>query len=178
MDIKKSSGIILHPTALPGPFGIGDFGRECRDFIDMLENSGTKFWQVLPLGFTDELEYSPYSSKSSILGNPYLVSLDLIENVDITQEEINNFVDTTTNLYVNYSNVYESKKYVFERIAKQVNVEEIQYSKFLENENIRKHIVFITLSEATNENWTKWDKNFSVYSENIFASASNSPHGV
>ena len=76
MDIKRCSGLILHPTSLPSKYGIGDFGNSCFNFLDLLYDSKTTLWQVLPLGITDEVEYSPYSSKSSILGNPYLISLD------------------------------------------------------------------------------------------------------
>jgi len=80
MDIKRCSGLILHPTSLPSKYGIGDFGYSCFKFLDLLHDSKTTLWQVLPLGITDEVEYSPYSSKSSILGNPYLISLDDFEN--------------------------------------------------------------------------------------------------
>ena len=66
MDINKSSGLILHPTSLPSKYGIGDLGKESYEFIDLLSQSGTKIWQVLPLGITDNIEFSPYSSKSSI----------------------------------------------------------------------------------------------------------------
>ena len=76
MDIKKSSGLILHPSSLPGEYGIGDLGLNSYNFVDLLKSSKTNIWQVLPLGITDEIEYSPYSSKSSILGNPYLISIN------------------------------------------------------------------------------------------------------
>ena len=77
MDINKSSGLILHPSSMPGEYGIGELGSNCFEFIDLLKTSNTRIWQVLPLGITDEVEYSPYSSKSSILGNPYLISLNV-----------------------------------------------------------------------------------------------------
>ena len=80
MEIKRSSGLIFHPTSLPSNFGIGDLGESSYEFIDLLSDSGTKVWQVLPLGITDNVEYSPYSSKSSLLGNPYIVSLENLEN--------------------------------------------------------------------------------------------------
>ncbi|MDA9863322.1 4-alpha-glucanotransferase, partial [Acidimicrobiia bacterium] len=76
MDIKKSSGLIFHPTSLPGKHGIGNFGKNAKTFIDYLVETNTKIWQVLPLGPTDEKEYSPYSSPSSVLGNINLIDLD------------------------------------------------------------------------------------------------------
>ena len=50
MDINKSSGLILHPTSLPSSYGIGDLGKESYEFIDLLNQSKTEIWQVLPLG--------------------------------------------------------------------------------------------------------------------------------
>ena len=88
MDIKKSSGLIFHPTSLPSKYGIGDFGKDSYEFIDLLSSTGTKVWQVLPLGITDNVEYSPYSSKSSILGNPYIVSLENLENGLFKKEDL------------------------------------------------------------------------------------------
>ena len=54
MDIKKSSGLIFHPTSLPGKHGIGNFGENAKTFVDYLVETNTKIWQVLPLGPTDE----------------------------------------------------------------------------------------------------------------------------
>ena len=54
MDIKKSSGLILHPSSLPGEYGIGDLGYDSFNFVDLLKSSKTNIWQVLPLGITDE----------------------------------------------------------------------------------------------------------------------------
>ena len=88
MDIKKNSGIILHPTSLPGGVGIGDFGKNSYEFVDYLVETKTKVWQVLPLGPTDEIEYSPYSSPSSVLGNINLIDLtNLSSNEEIKIED-------------------------------------------------------------------------------------------
>ncbi len=58
-NFQRGGGILLHPTSLPGPFGIGDLGPSARKFIDFLAESGLTYWQVLPLGpVMDEL--SPY----------------------------------------------------------------------------------------------------------------------
>ena len=76
LDIKKSSGLIMHPTALPSKYGIGDFGNTSKEFIDFLDETSTNVWQVLPLGLTSLDEFSPYSSPSSILGNRYLIDID------------------------------------------------------------------------------------------------------
>lgn len=85
---ERASGILLHPTALPGPYGIGDLGNSAQNFIDLLQRSGQKIWQILPLGPTGYGD-SPYSSFSAFAGNPLLTSLEsLVANGDLTKEEI------------------------------------------------------------------------------------------
>lgn len=70
---KHESGILLHPTCLPGPYGIGDLGSHARRWIGVLRETRQALWQVLPLTPTHA---SPYQSRSSFAGNPLLISLD------------------------------------------------------------------------------------------------------
>ena len=72
LPLNRSSGILLHPTSLPGSFGIGDFGDEARAFVDFLAASGQSLWQVLPLGPTG-YGNSPYQSLSAFAGNTLLI---------------------------------------------------------------------------------------------------------
>lgn len=69
---ERSSGILLHPTSLPAPHGIGVIGSEAGDFIDFLKEAGVRYWQTLPLGPTGYGD-SPYQSFSAFAGNPYLI---------------------------------------------------------------------------------------------------------
>jgi 4-alpha-glucanotransferase len=73
MRFPRSSGVLLHPSSLPGRFGIGDLGPEAHAFVDFLAQTGQRFWQVLPLGPTGGMN-SPYQSHSSFAGNPLLIS--------------------------------------------------------------------------------------------------------
>ncbi|MFP3897842.1 MAG: 4-alpha-glucanotransferase [Dehalococcoidia bacterium] len=76
----RASGILLHPTSLPGGSGIGDLGREAYHFADFLADSGQRLWQVLPLGPTG-YGNSPYQCPSVFAGNPLLISLErLVED--------------------------------------------------------------------------------------------------
>jgi 4-alpha-glucanotransferase len=76
MSSQRASGILLHPTSLPSRYGIGDLGRSAYDFIDFLEGSGQKLWQILPLGPTG-YEHSPYIMNfSTFAGNPLMICLD------------------------------------------------------------------------------------------------------
>lgn len=84
MSFERSSGILLHPTSLPGPYGIGDLGPNAYAFIDKLSESHTKLWQVLPLGPTGYGD-SPYQCFSAFAGNPYLISLDVLMDWEILE---------------------------------------------------------------------------------------------
>ncbi len=77
MNFERSAGILLHPTSLPGPYGIGDLGPEAYHWVDFLTDSQTSLWQVLPLGPTGYGD-SPYQCFSAFAGNPYLVSPQLL----------------------------------------------------------------------------------------------------
>jgi 4-alpha-glucanotransferase len=77
MRFPRASGILLHPTSIPGPFGVGDLGPEAYHFVDFLADAGQKVWQVLPLGPTG-FEHSPYQSLSAFAGNPLLISLEKV----------------------------------------------------------------------------------------------------
>ncbi len=68
----RKSGILLHPSSLPGPYGIGDLGDEAYRFADWLESTGQSLWQVLPLGENGVCN-SPYMSYSAFAGNPLLI---------------------------------------------------------------------------------------------------------
>ena len=82
-------GVLLHPSSLPGPFGIGDIGPQARRFVDWLADAGARVWQVLPLcppgGPKDDI---PYASWAALAGNPQLISLeDLVDDGLLTSKE-------------------------------------------------------------------------------------------
>src|ERR1700728_1740176 len=72
---QRASGVLLHPSSLPGPHGSGDLGGEARRFVDFLAAAAQRWWQMLPVGPPGYGE-SPYSAESTFAGNPLLVSLD------------------------------------------------------------------------------------------------------
>ena len=88
----RSSGILMHISSLPGPYGIGTMGKRAFEFVDFLASSGQSIWQILPLtptGYGD----SPYQSCSTFAGNHYLIDLDtLVEENLLKKEEIENEV--------------------------------------------------------------------------------------
>src|ERR1043166_4554947 len=73
----RSAGVLLHPTSLPGPFGIGDLGPAAYAWVDALVKARQAWWQILPLGPTGFGD-SPYQAFSAFAGNPYLISPELL----------------------------------------------------------------------------------------------------
>ena len=84
----RVSGILVHPTSFPSPYGIGDLGKGAYEFIDFLEKSGQHLWQILPLGPTGFGD-SPYQGFSSFAGQPLIISIDnLIELELLTEKDL------------------------------------------------------------------------------------------
>src|SRR5258705_4487944 len=88
MTNTRKSGLLLHPTSLPGRWGIGDLGAPAYTFVDFLVAAGQQLWQVMPLGPTGYGD-SPYQGFSAFAGNPLLISLEglhtegLLTNADL-----------------------------------------------------------------------------------------------
>ncbi|NOY12835.1 MAG: 4-alpha-glucanotransferase [Deltaproteobacteria bacterium] len=88
MGDQRRSGILLHPSSLPGPQPIGTLGQEAYDFVDWLVAAGQSVWQILPLGPTG-YGNCPYSCYSAFAGNPLLINLDkLVELGDLHKDEL------------------------------------------------------------------------------------------
>ncbi len=82
ISLPRSSGILLHPTSLPGRYGIGDLGAGAYRFVDWLAAQGQSIWQVLPLGPTSYGD-SPYQTLSAFAGNSNMISLDRLVDADL-----------------------------------------------------------------------------------------------
>ena len=84
---KRKSGILLHITSLPGNEGIGTLGKEAYRFVDFLQESGQKLWQILPLGPAGAGS-SPYQCYSAFAGNPLMIDLEFLSEEGLISEEI------------------------------------------------------------------------------------------
>lgn len=82
----RTSGILLHITSLPSPYGIGTLGKAAYDFADFLERAGQKRWQILPVGHTG-FGNSPYQAFSAFAGNPYMIDLDFLRRDGLLKRE-------------------------------------------------------------------------------------------
>ena len=122
---ERSSGILLHPTSLPGKYGIGSLGKEAYKFVDFLKKANQKLWQIFPLGPTGYGD-SPYQCFSTFAGNPYLIDFDLlIEQNLLTEEDLRDVDFGGNEEYIDYGAIY-NQKYPLLRKA---------YENFKANEN-------------------------------------------
>lgn len=108
---KRGSGILLHMTSLPSPYGIGDLGTDAYNFVDFLAETGQSFWQILPLNQTNAAYgNSPYSSFSAFAGNHLLISPErLVRNGFLSESDIQN-VPEFSDSRVNYDEVAKFKE--------------------------------------------------------------------
>ena len=114
MIFSRASGILLHPTSLPGDFGIGDLGSEAFKFIDFLVESSQSYWQILPLGPTGYGD-SPYQCFSAFAGNTLLISPEkLVEDALVSASEIEDHPEFTDHK-VNYGEVNDWKNQLLSR---------------------------------------------------------------
>ncbi|HTG13672.1 MAG TPA: 4-alpha-glucanotransferase, partial [Blastocatellia bacterium] len=114
MSFPRASGILLHPTSLPGRFGIGDLGGEAYSFVDFLVESEQSLWQVLPLGPTGYAD-SPYQGLSAFAGNTLMISPQrLVEEGLLTGDDVERVPRSRADR-VNFGRVIEYKKSLLEK---------------------------------------------------------------
>lgn len=111
MRFPRRSGILLHPTSLPGPYGMGEIGPQARRFVDRLAAMKQSLWQILPLGPTGYAD-SPYQSLSTFAGNPLWISIELLAREGlVARSQIARF-PTFPDSYVDYGNVIPARQKV------------------------------------------------------------------
>ncbi|MCD8021386.1 MAG: 4-alpha-glucanotransferase [Clostridiales bacterium] len=111
---KRLSGILLHPTSLPGDYGIGDLGPEAYRFVDFLSESHQHIWQTLPLGPSGN-HNSPYQCYSSFAGQPLLISPELLKKDGFLSEDDLMDVPNFPEDHVDYTQVKEYKGKLFQK---------------------------------------------------------------
>ena len=124
----RQSGILMHITSLPGPYGIGTMGKPAWDFIDFLKAAGQSLWQILPLSPTGYGD-SPYQSCSAYAGNHYLIDLSaLIQQGLLTEEDLAAVNWCSSENRVDYGILYQNRlkilKLAYSRFADWVKLEE------------------------------------------------------
>ena len=113
-SFPRASGILLHPTSLPGEFGIGDLGPEAYKFVDLLADAKQRYWQILPLGPTGYGD-SPYQCFSAFAGNPLMISPErLIDDALIADGDLAGMPEFVAHK-VDFGAVYKWKNQLLEK---------------------------------------------------------------
>jgi len=113
--MERGSGVLLHISSLPSPYGIGSLGKAAYDFAGFLHAAGQKYWQLLPLGPTSYGD-SPYQSFSAFAGNPYFIDLDtLVRDGLLAQSELDSLDWGGSPRYVDYGKIYKNRFAVLEK---------------------------------------------------------------
>jgi 4-alpha-glucanotransferase len=164
MHFPRSAGILLHPTSLPGRWGIGDLGKASYEFVDRLVESKQALWQVLPLGPTGYGD-SPYQCFSAFAGNPLLISLEQLKEAgDIDADDLNDAPEFPENR-VDYGAVISFKFAVLNRAARNFHTyasgeRKADFQRFCEENAywLDDFTLFMALKDAHNgAAWNTWE---------------------
>ena len=147
----RSSGVLLHISSLPSPYGIGTMGREAFRFVDFLKRSGQRYWQILPICPTAYGD-SPYQSFSSFAGNPYFIDLDVLRQKKLlTKEEIDAAGLPAEPGRVDYGEQYNRRypllRKAYERFAEKLTTEFIEFCRE-ERAWLHDYALFMALKNA------------------------------
>ena len=170
----RESGILMPVSSLPGPYGIGCFGKEAEKFVDFLAAAGQKIWQILPLSPTGYGD-SPYQSCSAFAGNPYFIDLDALKAEGLlTAAQLKAEPWGKDPLAVDYGTLYTSR-YKILRAAyaawrKQCEglhgcaryYPDAYYAFTLENEDwLEDYALYMALKTANGmKSWTEWPREY------------------
>ncbi len=163
----RESGILMHITSLPAPYGIGTMGKSAYRFVDFLEKAGQSYWQILPLtptGYGD----SPYQSFSACAGNHYLIDLDtLVEEGLLRAEEVTSVNWGTDPQRVDYGTMYDRRTEVL-KTAWSRFVPDAAYEAFLEENRdwLEDYAIFMALKNAMGGKiWLDWPEELKCHDE-------------
>ena len=149
MKFTRKSGILLHPTSLPGTYGIGTIGEYAYKFVDWLVDAGQALWQILPLGPTGYGD-SPYASFSTFAGNPLIIDLDkLVEKGWATKADIKPAEYIKKDGNVDFGSVVWWKIPILKKAAK----------NFLENATVQDKKLYADFCKAKKN----WLEDFSLF---------------
>ena len=165
MRFERSSGILLHPTSMPGSFGIGDLGEDAYKFVDVLAACQQQLWQICPLGPTGYGD-SPYQCFSAFAGNPLLINLELLVKQGFLSQEDLKVPGKFDAHSVDYGPVIECKtallKKAYHTYVTAATAEQRQgYEKFCQAEKswLEDYALFMALKEHHNGAvWNTWEK--------------------
>ena len=174
--LTRTSGILLHPTSLPSPYGIGDLGKAAYDFIDFLEKAGQHLWQILPLTPTG-YGNSPYSSFSAFAGQPLLISPEHLEKMGLLEEwELDTAPENNEDL-VEYDKVSKWKTQIFKLAFSRFEMKEDkelkkQYRQFVKENTywLNDYAIYMACRDMQGQKeWFKWDEKYRKSTQKVKA---------
>lgn len=163
MDLfsQRTSGVLMHPTSLPGPYECGDIGPEAFKFIDFLAASKQSWWQMLPVNPIGP-GFSPYSTPGSLAGEPLLISIDGLVKSGWLPAKVAKQAQTTSRERVNYQQAVKVKTPLF-RLAfdtfrkSKANLDELNVFAHANSAWLEDYVLFVTLCEKYGtKNWSEW----------------------
>ena len=163
---QRRSGILLHPTSLPGPQPVGSLGKEAFRFVDALVTAGQSIWQILPLGPTGYGD-CPYSCFSAFAGNPLLIDLQaLAANGDLAEKDLPEF--TVSSGEANFGAAYREQWPLLQRAyenftAAATEQRRTAFAGFCEEQQswLNAYALFRALSdEQQNAHWQQWPEQY------------------
>jgi 4-alpha-glucanotransferase len=164
----RDCGILLHPTCLPGPFGIGDIGPSAINWIHLLADAQQNIWQILPMnpsGYGD----SPYQGLSASAANPILISPEQLYTEGLLSADELELLKVPASAQINYSLVYKNKKRMTSMAASRFfNTDQSdplykRYLKFVQHSSgwLSEYALFYALKEKhAGVSWTDWPAKF------------------
>lgn len=159
MRFNRKSGVLLHPTSLPSKYGIGDLGKEAYEFIDFLNKSKQRLWQILPLGPVGFGE-SPYQSFSAFAGNTILISIDkMIDKNLLTLQEVQPIPDFSTS-QVDFEAVKKYKQGLFKLAFNRFDSSSEELLNFIKENAfwLEEYAFFMALKEHFGGvAWNEWE---------------------
>lgn len=158
----RKSGILMHLSSLPSPYGIGTMGLAAREFIDFLKDSGQKCWQLLPICPTSYGD-SPYQSYSTFAGNPYFIDLDELEQIGLLDKADYAEVDwESAPNDINFGVMYEKRYPILRKAADRfLENPSHEFEDFCEKNKfwLEDFALFMALKDAHGgAPWSEWTK--------------------
>ena len=171
---ERLSGILLHPTSLPSPYGIGDLGKKAYDFVDFLEKAGQHLWQILPLTHTGYGD-SPYQSFSAYAGQPLLISPDyLMESGLIISADLADIPEYDPD-HIDYGTVIPWKQSLFRKAYARFSSAEYHrksiyqaFLSFIRKESfwLDDYALFMACKEENDgASWLEWEEEYRMPTE-------------
>ena len=154
----RKSGILMHISSLPGPYGIGSMGASAYDFVDFLVAAGQSYWQILPLNPTGYGD-SPYQSFSTFAGNHYLIDLDILADQGLlTSEELGSVDWSSSEGRVDFGLLYNQRNRLL-KIAHGRFQETAEYRDFVRDNSLwlEDYALFMAIkAHFRGRDWQSW----------------------